>query len=94
MKTISFRKTAERDLLSIIDHYNNVAPEALPNILSDIYRATNQLAFFPYSGMEVPASRFGLRRIVSRQYHFKIIHHVTPDTVNIIGIFRYQNRES
>ena len=54
MTTVVFRKEAEADLRSIIVYYEEVAPDALPNILSDIYRSIDQLARYPHSGMAVP----------------------------------------
>lgn len=91
MTTILFRKEAEADLLSIIGHYRAVAPEAIDNILSDIYRSIDQLAHHPHSGMRVPDRRF--RRLVTIKYHFKVAYEVGDDRVVILGIFRYQNRD-
>ncbi len=67
---ILFRKEAETDLAAIVTYYNEVAPESVSNILSDIYRAIDQLVHFPQSGMRVPNRQF--RRIVTLKYHFKI----------------------
>lgn len=55
---IRFRREAEADLRAIIDYYRDIAPEAVTNILSDIYRSINQLARYPYSGMPVPDRPF------------------------------------
>ena len=92
MKAILFRKEAEADLRSIVAHYEEVAPEALPNILSDIYRSIDQLSRYPHSGMQVEGRSF--RRIVTIKYHFKVAYDVTEDSIVILGIFRYQNRET
>lgn len=92
MIAIHFRKEAEADLRSIVDHYQSVAPDAVTNILADIYRAINQLTRYPRSGMQVPDRTF--RRIVTIKYHFKIAYEVNDDRVVILGIFRYQDRES
>jgi plasmid stabilization system protein ParE len=66
---IRFRREAEADLRAIIGYYQDIAPEAVPNIVSDIYRSINQLAHYPYSGMAVPDRP--LRRIVTLKYHFQ-----------------------
>jgi plasmid stabilization system protein ParE len=87
---VRFRKAAETDLRGIIEWYEGIAPEAVPNILSDIYRGIDQLIDYPRSGIAV--SDNGLRRLVTRKYHFKIAYQIADDTVFIIGIFRYQNR--
>lgn len=92
MMRITFRTQAEADLRSIIAYYNEVAPEALDNVLSDIYRSIDQLAHFPRLGMPVPGRSF--RRTVSLKYHFRIAYQVSADHVAIIGIFRYQDREA
>lgn len=91
MKPIRFRAEAADDLHEIIAYYENIAPEALPNILTDIHRTIDRLAAYPHSGLEAPKRSF--RRAVTIKYHFKIVHEVTDDAVIIVGIFRYQNRE-
>lgn len=92
MMAVSFRERAEADLRSIVEWYEGVAPEAVENILSDIYRSIDQLIDHPRSGIAVPGRRF--RRIVTRRYHFKIAYEVMPRSIVILGIFRYQNREA
>jgi plasmid stabilization system protein ParE len=91
MRRIIFRKEAEADLRNIIAHYENVAPESLANILSDIYRSVDQLAHFPNIGMQVEERNY--RRIVTLKYHFKVAYEVGEDRIVILGIFRYQDRE-
>ncbi len=88
---ILFRKEAETDLRLIVSYYDDVAPEAVSNILTDIYRSIDQLVHFPQSGMRIPDRQF--RRIVTLKYHFKIAYEVTNDNVVILGIFRHQDRE-
>ena len=92
MRRVIFRKEAEADLHSIIGYYEEVAPSALGNILSDIHRSIDQLAFFPRIGMAVPDRTF--RRIVTLKYHFKIAYEIGEDRIVILGIFRYQDREA
>jgi len=91
MMSIIFRKEAEADLRSIIAYYEEVAPEALSNILSDIYRSIDQLVHFPRLGMQVPDRSF--RRMVTIQYRFKVAYEIGKDRIVIVGIFRYQDRE-
>lgn len=90
MKVV-FRAEAAADLRSIIAHYEDVAPHALPNILADIHRAIDWLTVFPRFGMAIPDRPY--RRIVSRKYHFKVAYEALPDRIVILGIFRYQDRE-
>ena len=86
-----FRKEAEADLRSIIDYFEGVAPEAVGNILSDIYRSINLLTRFPRAGTPVPDRHY--RRIVTIKYHFKIAYEVSEQEIVVLGIFRYQDRE-
>ena len=91
MKQILFRKEAESDLRDIIVFYEDVAPQAVDNILNDIYRSVDQLAHFPHLGMQVEHRKY--RRIVTLKYHFKIAYQADGNSVIILGIFRYQDRE-
>jgi plasmid stabilization system protein ParE len=88
---IVFRAEAAADLRSIIAYYQEVAPKALANILSDIHRSIDQLAHFPRIGMPVRDRSF--RRVVTRRYHFKVAYRVGEDVVEILGIFRHHDRE-
>ena len=91
MRRIIFRAEAEEDLRAIIDHYNEVAPESLGNILADIYRSINLLGEYALIGMQVPNRSY--RRIVTIRYHFKIAYEVGEDRIIILGIFRFQDRQ-
>ncbi len=91
MRRIIFRKEAETDLRDTIVYYEDVAPEAVGNILGDIYRSIDQLVHFPHLGMQVENRAY--RRIVTLRYHFKVAYEVDEDRIVILGIFRYQDRE-
>lgn len=91
MMQIHFRKQAEADLRAIMAYYGDVAPETLSNILADIYRSIDQLAYFPRIGM--PVGERDYRRLVTIKYHFKVAYEVGDDRVVILGIFRFQDRE-
>ncbi|MEP7221100.1 MAG: type II toxin-antitoxin system RelE/ParE family toxin [Novosphingobium sp.] len=92
MMKVTFRREADADLRGIAEWYEAVAPGSLAGILSDIYRSIDQLIDFPRSGTKVPGSL--LRRIVSRKHHFKIPYEIGDGAIIIVGIFRYQNRQS
>ena len=91
MRRIIFRAEAEEDLRAIIDHYNEVAPESVGNIVADIYRSINLLGEYALIGMRVPNRSY--RRIVTIRYHFKIAYEVGQDRIIILGIFRFQDRQ-
>lgn len=92
MKPVRFRREAEHDLREIISYYEDVAPDALRNITDDIWRAIDLVQRYPAIGMAVPEREF--RRVVSRRYHFKIAYLDDDTFVTILGIFRFQDRES
>ena len=92
MTPIIFRAEAERDLLEIHSYYCEFSEDTAKRVLEDIYRAIDQLAYFPRSARKVEGREF--RRIVSRKYRFMIAHVSTDEAVTIIGIHRYQDRES
>ncbi len=91
MRRIIFRKEAEADLRSIIQYYEDIAPESVANILVDIYRSIDLLADYAHIGMQVPDRHYC--RLVTIRYHFKIAYEVGDDRIVILGIFRFQDRE-
>jgi plasmid stabilization system protein ParE len=91
MRRIVFRAETEADLRAIIDYYNEVAPESVGNIVTDIYRSINLLLEYALIGMQVPNRAY--RRIVTARYHFKIAYEVGEEQIIILGIFRFQDRE-
>lgn len=91
MMKIRFRRHAEADLQGIVDWFEGVAPEALGNIAGDIYRSIDQLIDFPRSGIKVPGRTF--RRIVTHKYRFKIAYEIDDESIVVIGIYRFQNRD-
>ena len=89
--SVRFRAEAAVDLRSIIDYYEEVAPEALANIPADIHRSIDQLTHFPRIGIAVTDRPF--RRLVTLKYHFKVAYTVERDVIVILGIFRHPDRE-
>lgn len=89
---LEFRPQADADIDGIIDYYRAVAPDALPNIAADIERSLGLIREFPSIYPQQPGRTF--RRHVSSKYHFKIVYEVERDRVVVLGIFRYQNRDT
>lgn len=89
---VEFRASAVADLDAIIAWYGDVAPASTSRILADIGRSIEQLKHYPRSGS--PVGRHNLRRIVTLRYHFKIAYLILVDAIQIVGIFRYQDRTS
>ena len=90
-KPVRFRREAEHDLRQIIAWYEDAAPESLPNITADIWRAIDLIRQFPTIG--APIEGRPLRRIVSRRYAFKIAYSDDDHAITVFGIFRFQDRE-
>jgi plasmid stabilization system protein ParE len=91
MIAVLFRREADADLHGIVEWYQQVAPESVSPILSDIYRSIDLLTAFPRAGAKVANQPF--RRIVSRKYHFKIAYDIAEGKILILGIYRQQDRE-
>lgn len=89
---VEFRASAIADLDAIVTWYDDVAPASTSRILSDIGRSIEQLKHYPRSGS--PVGNHNLRRIVTLRYHFKIAYVIVADVIQIVGIFRYQDRIS
>jgi len=85
-----FRAQALRDLEEIERYYLRDAPEVLPKVLHDIRALLNRLQDFPRSGR--PVGGRGIRRALTVRYRYIVSYRVTPDAIEIVGIFRYQNR--
>ncbi len=92
MKTVIFREEAAEDLRGIIAWYEDVAPHSVDAILADIHRSIDLLCHYPQAGVQVHDHAF--RRIVTLKYHFKVAYRIEETSVVILGIFRFQNRES
>ena len=76
---------------SIISYYDDIAPGLSTRIVADIRDRIERVRHFPKSG-----ENFGwtdIHRILSSRYRFKIAYRVTDDAIEVVGIFRYQNRE-
>ena len=91
MMPIRFLEEAEADLQGIIGWYEDVAPEALGNILSDIFRTIDRLSRYPRSGMRVPGRKY--RRVTTIKYHFKVVYEIGPSLILVLGLYRYPDRE-
>lgn len=92
MTKIVFRCEAEADLRQIIEYYEATAAHVVDKIRADIERALALLENHPLIGAPVEGRPF--RRIVTRRYRFKIAYLSEPDRLVILGLYRFQDRES
>ena len=91
MRTIVFRRSALADLDTRATYFDAIDPDIMQRIVADIERAVARLAQFPRSGEAI--ARTGLRRIVSRRYRFTVSYLVGPERIEIVGVFRFQDRD-
>jgi plasmid stabilization system protein ParE len=91
MLDVFFRKRAEEDLLAIKAWYAEVAPQSVERILDDIYLGIDRIREHPLSAERVHGRSY--RRIVTRRNHFKVVYMVKRRQIDILGIYRYQNRK-
>ena len=89
---VVFRKRAEADLREILAWCQDVAPESAPRMLDDLYRTIDLLTRFPRIGVRVPGTPF--HRAITRRYHFKIAYELSGDRLSIVGIYRFQDRQT
>ena len=91
MIKIIYRDTAEADLKEIEIYYNEISTRTNLRVFSDIYGAIHTLQLFPKAGRKLPDGR---RRYVSSQFRFVISHKTYKDRIEIVGVYRHQNRKS
>ena len=90
MKPIKFRRRADRDIEQIIAYYLRLAPETVPTIAADIDRSLGLIEEYPERYQAVAGTAY--RRLVTKRYKFKIAYRVRRDAIEIVGIYRFQNR--
>ena len=92
MKPVVFRESALADLEALASFFDAIDPDVTSRIVADIEGSIARLAHLPLSGEAIPHT--DLRRIASRRYRFTISYFAAPDQVEIVGVFRFQNRAS
>lgn len=90
MKPLRFSLRADDDFSRIVAYYEQVAPYALPNIRADIERGLDLIKERPEQTALVPKRNY--RRYVTSRYRFKISYLVRPTCIDVLGIYRFQNR--
>lgn len=90
MTQVIYRYEAKSDLDQIKAFYDDISPDTHERVFADISDTISRLKLFPYSGRRLEGRRE--RRIVTPKYRYVIVHLISSDIIEIIGIFRYQNR--
>ncbi len=91
MIKIIYRDTAKADLKEIEKYYYEISPRTNSRVFNDIHGAIYTLQLFPKAGRKLPDGR---RRFVSSQFRFVISHKTYKDRIDIVGVYRQQNRNS
>lgn len=92
MKPIVFRASAFADLQAIAAYFDAIHPDITARIVMDIGDSIERLRDFPLSGEAIHGT--DLRRTLSKRYRFVISYFVAPAQVEIVGVFRFQNRRT
>lgn len=92
MKPIVLRKSALADLEAIASYFDAIDPDITARIVTDIESSLERLKDFPMSGEAIHGT--DLRRILSKRYRFIVSYFVAPTQIEIVGVFRFQNRLS
>ena len=87
---IVYRSEALADLQNIHDYYEAISAETNAGVFDDIFEAISTLQTFPKVGRQLEDGR---RRFVSPKYRFVISHHSYGDRVEIVGVYRQQDRK-
>jgi len=92
MKPLIFRREAEQDLRSIFSYLakQDVSDTSADRVKADIYETLSRLSMWPESG-HVVSGEPGLRTTTPK-YRYTITYYVTLTNIEIVGIFKYQNR--
>jgi plasmid stabilization system protein ParE len=91
LKTVRYSTGARDDLRAIADYYGGIDPDVADRMLADIERAIGYLREFPHLAQAVHGRP--LRGKLTRRYRFKVIYSINGDAIEIVGIFRFQNRD-
>ena len=75
---------------AIAHYFGAIDPDITSRIVADIERAIERLRDFPLSGEAIRGTV--LRRVTTRRYRFAISYFPTTGRVEIVGVFRFQNR--
>ncbi|MDB2437288.1 hypothetical protein N9W89_01115 [Hellea sp.] len=79
------------DLKSITNYFGAISTQTLSNIRVDIAQAFEFIRTHPKAGLNINAE--GTQRVITRKYSFIIVYDTYPTELEIIGIYRYQNRD-
>ena len=89
---LEYLPQADADLETIIAHFSATTPELLANVLEDIEQALDRICEFPNAYPRQPGRPYRIH--VTRKYRFRVVYLVFEDRVEVLGVFRFRNRQS
>jgi len=85
--------TAKRNLRTIHDYIAQDSPSYAKRMVDSLTSRSKQISAFPLSGRVVPEFAVDqIREVFARPY--RIIYHIRPDSIGVIGIVHMSRRIS
>lgn len=91
MISIEYRWTANRDIYRIRTYYEGISEKTWKTVSDDIQDSLSFLQRSPKGGMKL-SSKGKVRRTVTSKYNYSITYIPHPTKIEIIGVFRGQDR--
>ncbi len=88
---LTYRKSADIDMESIRDFYWPRSQRAHEAVFEDIITTIDMVLRNPLIGRKLFDTE-SIRRVISPKYRFCISYIPSKSEIEIIGVFRYQNR--
>ena len=89
-KPVVLRARAQSDAYGIYDYYNEVAGKTVTDrVVSDILATLERIGDFPDSGANLEN---GTQMTVTTRYRFAILFKHRPERIEVLSIFRHQDR--
>ncbi len=89
MHKVFFTHEAQQDLQDIYDHIAQDNPFYASEVVIKIHTSIDFLKEFPYIGT---LFRDNIRYIVEPKYHLKIVYRIISTHIEILSVFKYQER--
>ncbi len=90
---LTYRKSADIDMESIRDFYRPRSEKAYEAVFKDITSTIDMVLGNPLIGRKLFEAE-SIRRVISPKYRFCICYIPTKSKIEIIGVFRYQDRKA
>ena len=86
--SVRYRRSALRDLADIEAYYRDISDDVHERVYQDIVSTLDAVRAFP----EMYPSHAPGRRAVTPAFRFSILYQVLGDAVEVVGVYRHQDR--